>query len=471
MVLRRTLVKLRVAPAGAVVLLIVGLVCAGGGWAVASSSPKVVALPVSSGVRPIIVPITPCRLVDTRAASHVGPRTTPLGAGETYTVTATGAAGNCAVPAGAVGLVTNVTAVHGTAGSFLTVWPADVARPAVSSLNWVAGQSPTPNQVTVGLSSTGTPGQVSFFNRAGSVDLVVDVVAYLADHNFDDRYLRAGPAPYLNPTATFAVGGSGYVAYDGANFWVTSGTLAVRQYSGSDGQLLGTFPTHSQPKQMLFDGTNLWVICAGDNSVSKLRASDGADEGNVVVGPTPSGLAFDGTYLYVLDIGGPIPTVTKVRASDNAVVATFAVAGSAQAIAFDGSNLDVTGHGAVIEEVTTTDGTLVKAIQTGQEPDAIVVAGPNLWVTNISDKTVSEFRASDLVKVGTFPVGGNPAQIAYDGTNIWVTNRADDTVTELRASDGAILATFNVGYYPQGLTVAGNHVLVANLDATVSQLS
>ena len=172
-----------------------------------------------------------------------------------------------------------------------------------------------------------------------------------------------------------------------------------------------------------------------------------------------------------MNIGGPIPTVTKVRASDDAVVATFAVAGSAQAIAFDGSNLDVTAYGAVIEEVTTTDGTLVKAIQTGQEPGAIVVAGPNLWVTNISDKTVSEFRTSDLVKVGTFPVGGNPAQIAYDGTNIWVTNRADDTVTELRASDGANLATFNVGYYPQGLTVAGNHVLVANLDATVSQLS
>ena len=260
MVLRRSWIRLRVAPAGAVGLLIVGLVSAGGGWAVASNSQPAVSLPVSSGVRPIMVPITPCRLLDTRAATHVGTRTTPLSAGQTYTVTATGAAGNCALPSGAVGLVLNVTAVHGSTASYLSVWPADAARPTVSNLNWVAGQSPTPNQVTVGLSSTGTPGQVSFFNAAGSVDLVVDVG--LADHNFDDRYLRAGPAPYLNPTATFAVGGSGYVAYDGANFWVTSGTLAVRQYSGSDGQLLGTFPTHSQPKQMLFDGTNLWVICA-----------------------------------------------------------------------------------------------------------------------------------------------------------------------------------------------------------------
>ena len=192
--MRRAWISRRVAPTGAVGLLIVGLVGVGGGWAVASNSPRVVALPVSSGVRPIIIPITPCRVLDTRAATHVGPRTTPLGAGESYAVTATGSAGNCAVPSGAVGLVTNVTAIHGTSGSYLTVWPSDVVRPTVSDLNWVAGQPPTPNQVTVGLSSTGTPGQVSFFNAAGRVDLVVDVVAYLADHNFDDRYLR-GPAP------------------------------------------------------------------------------------------------------------------------------------------------------------------------------------------------------------------------------------------------------------------------------------
>jgi DNA-binding beta-propeller fold protein YncE len=58
----------------------------------------------------------------------------------------------------------------------------------------------------------------------------------------------------------------------------------------------------------------------------------------------------------------------------------------------------------------------------------------------------------------------------YDGSNIWVSNPADNTVTELRASDGANLATYNVGYYPQGLASAGNHIVVANADATISQL-
>jgi hypothetical protein len=86
------------------------------------------------------------------------------------------------------------------------------------------------------------------------------------------------------------------------------------------------------------------------------------------------------------------------------------------------------------------------------------------------DKTISEFRTSDGVKLGTFPVGGLPAEIVYDGFNIWVSNPADNTVTELRASDGANLATYNVGYYPQGLAIAGNHILVANADATISQL-
>ena len=33
----------------------------------------------------VFTPIEPCRLVDTRAATNVGPRSTPLGANETVT--------------------------------------------------------------------------------------------------------------------------------------------------------------------------------------------------------------------------------------------------------------------------------------------------------------------------------------------------------------------------------------------------
>jgi hypothetical protein len=142
----------------------------------------------SSGTRAVVVSITPCRLFDTRPAPDtVGPRAAPIGQADTHTSFGRGAVGQCNIPAGAIGLVMNVTAVNGTASSFLTVFPTDVPRPLASSLNWTAGQAATPNQVT---SLLAADGRVSFFNASGSVNVLVDVVGYLEDHNHDDRYIK-----------------------------------------------------------------------------------------------------------------------------------------------------------------------------------------------------------------------------------------------------------------------------------------
>lgn len=141
---------------------------------------------LGSGSRPVYVPITPCRLFDTRVTpDNVGARATPLGQGETFTLQVRGANGNCDIPAGAVGVAMNTTAVNGTSNSYLTVYPADAERPLASSLNWVAGQGPSPNQLNVTLAGDG---QISMFNNAGSVDVIGDIVGYYEDHNFDDRY-------------------------------------------------------------------------------------------------------------------------------------------------------------------------------------------------------------------------------------------------------------------------------------------
>ena len=114
----------------------------------------------SGGTASVFTPITPCRLLDTRAdGPAVGatpPRATPLGQGETLTIPARGSFGLCnSLSAAATGAVLNVTVVNPTAGSYLTVWPADKPKPLASSLNWTAGQSATPNQVTTALDPSG----------------------------------------------------------------------------------------------------------------------------------------------------------------------------------------------------------------------------------------------------------------------------------------------------------------------------
>jgi len=141
---------------------------------------------IDSGERTVFVPITPCRVTDTRTAPDTrGPRSTPLRADESYTAQITGTNGDCTIPPDAVGVALNVTAVHPTAPSYLTVYPADAPKPLSSNLNFVADQEPVPNAVTSDLSADG---KVSFYNHGGTVDVVADIVGYYVDHNHDDRY-------------------------------------------------------------------------------------------------------------------------------------------------------------------------------------------------------------------------------------------------------------------------------------------
>ena len=49
----------------------------------------------------------------------------------------------------------NVTSTDPTATSFLTVYPSGAALPLAANLNYVAGQAPVPNLVTVKLGPTG----------------------------------------------------------------------------------------------------------------------------------------------------------------------------------------------------------------------------------------------------------------------------------------------------------------------------
>jgi hypothetical protein len=121
-----------------------------------------------------LVPITPCRLIDTRPAPDRVGLTAAFGTGDTRTIAARGSNGNCTIPTDAVGLSLNVTALDATALTFLTFWP-DGTRPAASSLNPAPGQPPTPNAVTTVLSATGS---FNLYNLTGSVNVIIDVNGY-----------------------------------------------------------------------------------------------------------------------------------------------------------------------------------------------------------------------------------------------------------------------------------------------------
>ncbi len=116
--------------------------------------------------------VASCRLVDTRQPP--GPAGGPAlasGTPRTFTV-----AGACGVPATAVAVAINLTAVASTAAGNLTVFPVGTFQPPTSNLNFAAGQTRSNNAV-VQLQAGGVT--ISYTAAGGAtVQVIVDVVGY-----------------------------------------------------------------------------------------------------------------------------------------------------------------------------------------------------------------------------------------------------------------------------------------------------
>ncbi len=143
----------------------------------------------STGLTGLFNPITPARILDTRSSSQVGPYSTPFGTGVTRLVQVTGKGG---VPsAGVSAVVLNVTVTDTSAGSDLTVWPAGVAQPPTSNLNWAPGVT-IPNRVIV---AVGTGGIIDIFNFSGNADVIVDVNGWITDNTSTAGVTFTGSTP------------------------------------------------------------------------------------------------------------------------------------------------------------------------------------------------------------------------------------------------------------------------------------
>ena len=156
-----------------------------------------------------VVTITPVRAIDTR--SDVG-LDGPLVSAVSQKLKVPGGA----VPAGATGVLLNVTVVAPTAAGFVTIRPGDATgTPSTSSLNFDTGAD-VANSVQVGLPITGpNAGEIDItydaYGAAGpSTDMVIDIVGYMIPGGGG----ATGPA---GPTgATGAAGPAGPTGATGA---------------------------------------------------------------------------------------------------------------------------------------------------------------------------------------------------------------------------------------------------------------
>jgi hypothetical protein len=119
-------------------------------------------------------PLTPARIMDTRTG--LGVPKAAVGPGQTVTLNVF-APGGVPTGAGVSAVVLNVTVTGPSAASYLTVFPSDAAQPTASNLNFSAGAT-VPNRVIV---KVGAGGLVSFFNAAGSTQVIADIGGWFTD--------------------------------------------------------------------------------------------------------------------------------------------------------------------------------------------------------------------------------------------------------------------------------------------------
>jgi hypothetical protein len=272
-------------------------------------------------------PLTPYRVLDTRSATCVQCGAGALGQGQTRTIQVGGYSPlgytGTTVPAGATAVVLNVTAVSGSAGTYLTVFPAGEAVPNASTLNPPADDN-VANLVTVTLGSSGaSPGYVNIYNHLGSIDVVADVEGYYTTaagssgefHPLSppvrvcDTRGGQGTACNTGVSEPLSSGQSRLVAVtDGSTGVPTSGdaeaaVLNLTAVNGTAGTFLTVYPPIS---------TGGTPSCGVPPTASNLNVAAGATQPNRVIAPVlqAGGAGYVcvfnhlGTVNVVVDVGG-----------------------------------------------------------------------------------------------------------------------------------------------------------------------
>ncbi len=241
--------------------------------------------PVNSGY----TGLTPTRILDTRTPSR------PVGPDGTIDLRVLGVGG---VPAtGVSAVVLNVTANDPTAPTFVTVFPTGIARPDSSNLNVASGET-APNLV---VANVGANGQISLYNSAGTVNLLVDVTGWFATGTSinslsPQRILdtRRGTKLTANTKLDLQVTGAGGVPTSG----VGSVVFNVTAVSPTATTYVTVWPTGvNRP-----DASSLNVV-AGQVRPNAVIATIGA-------GGKVSLYNFDGDVDVLVDVAGWFPGVT-----------------------------------------------------------------------------------------------------------------------------------------------------------------
>jgi hypothetical protein len=233
----------------------------------------------------------------------------------------------------------------------------------------------------------------------------------------------------------------------------------------------------TDPQQVKFDGTDLWVANNGSGSVMRVRPSDGKLLDTWTGATAAYSIVAAMGRIFVTGITSPGRLYridpTQTQAAGTVTTLTTFLPGSPSSIAFDGSRIWTANNSGSIS-IVSLNPTSVTTVSTGfNAPRGILYDGSNIWVTDQNADTLLKLNPNGSI-AQTITVGDTPLNPVFDGTNIWVPNTGANSVTVVRVKDAVgnplatafVLATLtgNGLNDPNAAAFDGERILVTNLN-------
>ena len=121
-----------------------------------------------------------------------------------------------------------------------------------------------------------------------------------------------------------------------------------------------------------------------------------------------------------------------------------------------------------VSVIDTTTNTVITTFGVGNGPIGVAVSsiGSRAYITNVYSNNVSVINTSTNTVIATIPVGSVPEGIAVspDGSKLYVTNSTSNTVSVINTATNTVTNTTPVGSYPNYVAVSpdGSKAYIAN---------
>ena len=241
------------------------------------------------------VPVTPCRVADTRTANGAfGAPSISGGTSRDFPIPQS----SCGIPSTAAAYSLNFTVVPQGTLRYLTVWPTGLTQPLVSTLNSLDGRI----KANAAVVSAGSSGAIRAF-VTDTTDLIIDINGYFVTDSSQLAFYPLSPCRVLDTRdATGQLGGPSLAANQQRDFPVQSSACGVPSTALAYSLNFTVVPHNT------LGYLTVWPSGQSQPVVSTLNALTGAITANAAIVPVGTGgdisTFVTGNTDLVADING-----------------------------------------------------------------------------------------------------------------------------------------------------------------------